>query len=39
MCKTKSLLREKVWFPEMNKEVEKQLGQCVPCPAATAKNS
>ena len=39
MCKTKSLLREKVWFPEMDKLVERQLGQCIPCLAATQKNS
>ncbi len=33
MSKTKSLLREK------NKLVERQLGQCIPCLAATPKNS
>ena len=39
MSKTKSLLREKVWFPQMDKLVERQLGQCIPCLAATPKNS
>lgn len=35
MSKTKSLLREKVWFPQIDKLVQRQLAQCIPCLAAT----
>ena len=35
LCKTKSLLREKVWFPGMDKLIHEELDQCIPCQAAT----
>ena len=33
--KTKSLLREKVWFPGINSEVEKKVKSCLACQATT----
>ncbi|CAI6367348.1 unnamed protein product [Macrosiphum euphorbiae] len=37
--KTKSLLRSKVWFPNMNKMVTAETNTCIPCQAATPKTS
>ncbi|KAG7159219.1 hypothetical protein Hamer_G016613 [Homarus americanus] len=31
MIKTKALLRGKVWWPTINKDVEKAIRQCIPC--------
>ncbi|XP_042236985.1 uncharacterized protein K02A2.6-like [Homarus americanus] len=31
MVKTKALLRGKVWWPTINKDVEKAIRQCIPC--------
>ena len=33
MTRTKSLLREKVWFPKMHEAVEAKISQCIPCTA------
>jgi hypothetical protein len=35
MVKTKGLLREKVWFPCMDKLVEEKIRHCLPCQIAT----
>ncbi|RXN18549.1 putative protein K02A2.6-like protein [Labeo rohita] len=35
IVKTKQLIREKVWFPGINAEVEKAVQECIPCQAAT----
>ena len=32
--KTKSLMREKVWFPKLDRMVEKHVKECVPCQAS-----
>ncbi|KAL4104325.1 hypothetical protein QTP88_019626 [Uroleucon formosanum] len=37
--KTKSLLRSKVWFPNMNKMVMAETNTIIPCQAATLKTS
>lgn len=37
--KTKSLLRSKVWFPNMNKILIAETNTCIPCQAATPKTS
>ncbi|XP_014676330.1 PREDICTED: uncharacterized protein K02A2.6-like [Priapulus caudatus] len=39
VVKTKSLLREKVWFPGIDRLVEERIKQCLPCQAATANNA
>ena len=31
VCKTKALIRSKVWFPGIDKEVEKVINSCLPC--------
>ncbi|KAG7163775.1 hypothetical protein Hamer_G003029 [Homarus americanus] len=31
MVKTKALLRGKVWWPTINKDIEKAIRQCIPC--------
>ncbi|KAI7789539.1 hypothetical protein IRJ41_010502 [Triplophysa rosa] len=35
IAKTKSLLREKVWFPNMNHKVEVMINNCIACQATT----
>ena len=35
MNKTKQMLRHKYWFPEMNKIVEQEVGQCYECQVTT----
>ena len=35
ISKTKALLREKIWFPGIDKMVESQVRSCLPCAAAT----
>jgi hypothetical protein len=39
IVKTKALLREKVWFPGIDKEVERKISNCVPCQACSKKNN
>ena len=39
IVKTKSLLRETVWFPAMNDMVERAVWSCIPCQAATTTSS
>ena len=40
IIKTKKLLREKVWFPGIDKLVEECVAECIPCQATTqVKNS
>ena len=39
IVKTKQLLREKFWFPQMNNMVENTLAQCIPCLASTPSNN
>eukprot|EP00794_Sanderia_malayensis_P021366 gene21366-23446_t len=38
MSKTKRMLREKYWFPKMNKMVEAIVGQCFECQVTTKQN-
>ena len=38
LVKTKSLLREKIWFPQMDKFVDAKIKSCLPCAAATPSN-
>ena len=38
LCKTKSLLREHVWFPGMDKLVKEEIDQCIPCQATRPPN-
>ena len=35
ITKTKALIREKIWFPGIEKLVENQLASCLPCQVAT----
>ena len=35
IVKTKALLREKVWFPGIDKEVERNISNCIPCQACS----
>ena len=35
ITKTKQMLRQKYWFPEMNKMVEQEVGQCYECQVTT----
>ena len=35
MTKTKSLLRTKVWFPQMDNKTEQMIKECIPCQATT----
>ena len=37
LTKTKALVREKIWFPGINKMVEDLIGFCLPCQVATPK--
>jgi hypothetical protein len=39
IVKTKALLREKVWFPLIDKEVERKISNCIPCQACSKKNN
>ena len=39
IVKTKRLLREKVWFPGIDKLTEERIRNCHPCQASTLKNS
>ena len=39
IVKTKSLLRETVWFPAMNDMVERAVRSCIPCQEATTTSS
>ena len=36
IVKTKQLLRERVWFPGIDKMVERKITQCIPCQATSA---
>ncbi|XP_041471780.1 uncharacterized protein K02A2.6-like [Lytechinus variegatus] len=38
VVKTKQLLREKVWFPGIDRIVERKIKQCIPCQATSASN-
>ena len=38
IVRTKSLLREKVWFPYIDKQVEELCKSCIPCLASVSKN-
>ena len=35
IVKTKRLLREKVWFPSIDRMVQEKIKNCIPCQAAT----
>ena len=37
IVKTKSLLRSKVWFPGMDKKVERLVSSCIPCQSVSAR--
>jgi transposase InsO family protein len=39
LTKTKALIREKVWFPGIDKMVEEEIRLCLPCQVATPANS
>ena len=39
IVKTKSLLRESLWFPGIDKMVESTVSHCIPCQAATPKQT
>lgn len=39
ITKTKRLLRDKVWFPNIDSLVEKKVGKCIPCQATTKKST
>ncbi|XP_038063208.1 uncharacterized protein K02A2.6-like [Patiria miniata] len=39
IVKTKSLIREKVWFPGIDRMVEDKVKQCLPCQAATTNSA
>ena len=36
LVKTKQLIREKVWFPGIDKEVKQVIDYCTPCQANTS---
>ena len=36
IVRTKQLIREKVWFPNIDKYVEQKVKQCIPCQSVTA---
>ena len=38
VVKTKQLLREKVWFPGIDRIVERKIKQCIPCQATSTSN-
>ena len=38
IVKTKELLREKVWFPDINRMVLEKIKNCLPCQANTKEN-
>ena len=38
LCKTKSLLREHAWFPGLDKLVNEEFDQCIPCQATRQPN-
>ena len=38
LCKKKSLLREHMWFPGMDKLVKEEIDQCIPCQATRQPN-
>ena len=38
MVKIKALIREKVWFPKINRMIEEKIKSCLPCQATTPKN-
>jgi hypothetical protein len=35
IVRAKNLLRERVWFPKMNEQIEKEVEKCLPCQATT----
>lgn len=39
VVKTKKLLREKVWFPDIDHQAEQMIKNCIPCQACTVDNS
>ena len=39
VTKTKSLIREKVWFPSIDKMVEDRVKRCLPCQSTTTKTT
>ena len=38
MCKTKALIREKVWFPKIDRLVEEKVKSCLACQVTTPRN-
>ena len=38
LAKTKQLIREKLWLPKIDKEVEKLIRSCIPCQASGTGN-
>ena len=38
LVKTKQLIREKIWFPGIDKDVKHMIDNCVPCQAVTTAN-
>ncbi|PIK51997.1 hypothetical protein BSL78_11109 [Apostichopus japonicus] len=36
VVRTKQLIREKVWFPGIDKRVEEKISQCIPCQATSS---
>ena len=38
LAKTKQLIREKLWFPKIDKEVEELIRTCIPCQASGTGN-
>jgi hypothetical protein len=39
ITKTKSLLREKVWWPHIDKDIEDTIKNCIPCLSVSTKSS
>ena len=38
LVKTKQLIREKIWFPGIDKDVKYMIDNCIPCQAVTTVN-
>ena len=38
IVKTKQLLRSKIWYPQMDREIELLIQNCLPCQPAALKN-
>ena len=39
LVKTKQLLREKIWFPGIDKDIKEKIDNCIPCQAVGAQNT